>query len=340
MLDSRKNKILKAIIEEYIITAEPVGSSTIVEKYDLDFSSATIRNDMADLEKEEYLEQPHKSAGRIPSKQGFRYYIDELIVPKELLKEEEQYIGLELESGIYDMEQLAKEITKVISETTNYTTIAIGPQITIQNIEEIKFVTLSSKLLMVIIITNTGNIKETIIKFQKDIRNDQIEFLNMIFNNKLKGEPIYNLKKTIEEYFVSGKDYMVNIIQPVINQINQVISQENNLYIKGFNKLLITPEFHDLEIVKNFIDILDDKEQIIDILNTDLGNKLNILIGEEQFDPKLKDFGIVTFKYMLGNKSIGTIGVIAPVRMDYSKVISVMGYINKHINDQFNKGLI
>lgn len=230
-------------------------------------------------------------------------------------------------------------MTDILSETTSYTAVAIGPQINIQNIEEIKFVHLGSKLLMAIIITNTGNIKDTVIKFEQDITQEQIEFLKVLFNNNLRNEPIYNVKKSIEEYILSEKDYSTKIIKPVIEQINELISQENNIYIKGFNNLLSTPEFKNLEVVKNFIDIIDSKDFIIDILNTDLGNKLNITIGNE-CEESLSDFSVVTYKYMLGNKNLGTVGVIAPIRMNYEKVISVMQYIDKNINEQFNKGLL
>ena len=162
-MDERKKRILQAIVEEYINTAEPVSSGSIVKKYGLDFSSATIRNEMADLEKVGYIEKTHTSSGRVPSAKGYRLYVDELLNDKNISLAEIKYIQAKLMDKVNDIEDLTKIATSTISEVTHYTTFAIGPRTEMQNIQEIKFVLLGSRMLMAGILTDTGTIKETII---------------------------------------------------------------------------------------------------------------------------------------------------------------------------------
>ena len=169
MLDKRKKEILQAVIDEYINTAEPVSSGTLVKKYGLDYSSATVRNELAELENIGYLDKPHTSAGRVPSEKGYRFYVDELLNDEDISIEEIKYIQSKLSTKVNEIEELTKIATTTLSEITHYTTVAIGPKNNQQVIEEIKFVLLGTRMLMVVIITDTGLVKETIIKYDEDI---------------------------------------------------------------------------------------------------------------------------------------------------------------------------
>ena len=333
-VDNRKKRILQAIIEEYINTAEPVSSGSIVNRYGLDFSSATIRNDMAELEKVGFIEKPHTSSGRIPSAKGYRLYVDELLNDKKISLAEIKYIQSKLNAKVNEIEDLTKIATSTISEVTHYTTVAIGPKTQAQNIQEIKFVLLGKRVLMAVILTDTGIIKETIIKFNQDITDEQVETLNFIFNNKLKGKPLDSIDRPLEEYIFSHMNYSLEVIKPVMEQLNKVINEEEKIYLEGANKAFDLPEFKSLEMAKNFINVLDKKEIVADLLNTGFAKDINVYIGNENENKELKDFSIVTFKHKYKNKDIGTIGIIGPTRMDYSKVISVMKYISKKLNGE------
>ena len=223
MLDERKRKILKEIVDEYIESAEPVSSAIIVQKYETEISSATVRNDMAELEKAGYLEKPHTSAGRIPSAKGYRLYVDELLKYDNISLEEIKYIQEKLETKATGIEELTQIATTTLSEITHYTTISIGPKTSKQIIEEIKFVQLGSRMLMGIIVTDTGLVKETIIKFDENITNDQVETLNYFFNNKLKGEAFEKIDTSFEEYIFRELKYSVKIIRPIIEQMKRLI---------------------------------------------------------------------------------------------------------------------
>ena len=337
MLDDRKKAILKAIIEEYINTAEPVSSLSLVEKYELNYSSATIRNEMADLEHEGYLEKPHTSAGRIPSVKGYRFYVDELLNDENISLEEIQYIKENLQMKVNEIEDLTKITTNTISEMTHYTTVAIGPDSSNNTIKDIKFILLGERLLMAVILTENGAVKETIIKYDEDISQNQINDLNVTFNNKLRGKPLEKIDKPMEEYILSTMKDQAKVIKPIIKQMNKTIEETNKIYLEGTSKVFDFPEFSRIDTAKNFLSILDTKEEMLEILNSGLAKDINVYIGDENENKDLKDLSIITFKHKVGNKDMGTIGIIGPKRMNYSKVISIMKYISKKLNDEDNK---
>ena len=332
MLDDRKKKVLQAIVEEYINTAEPVSSNALTTNHGLDCSSATIRNEMADLEKAGYLDKTHTSSGRIPSEKGYRYYVDELLKDDDISLEEIKYISDKLETKVNEIEDLTKIAANTISEVTHYTTVSIGPKANSQIIEEIKFVLLGSRMMMAVILTDSGLVKETIIKFDEDVTEKQVETINYMFNKKLKGQPIETIDRPLEEYLYDEMTYSVNVIKPIIEQIKRVLEEEN-IYLEGANKSFDLPEFNSLEVAKNFVNVLDTKELVTDMLDSGFADDIHVYIGEENQKEELKDFSVVTFKHKVNGKDLGTIGIIGPKRMDYSKVISVMKYINKKLKE-------
>lgn len=335
-LDKRKKKILQAIIEEYIDTAEPVSSGNLVKA--LEVSSATIRNEMAELEKIGYLEKPHTSAGRVPSQKGYRYYVDELIRDDKINKKEMDLIKQRLETKVNALEDLTKIATTTLSEITHYTTITITPDVHNHTIIDIKFVLLGSRVLMAVILTDSGIIRESIIKFDEDIVQEQVDDLTYIFRNKLVGKPLEVMNSPLEEFIMKEMKTGINIIKKVIEEINKIILDSQSIYLDGANKVVDMPEFKKVDVAKEFLNVLDAKNLVADVLNTGVADNINIYIGEETEKEELKNFSIVTFNHLLEDKDIGTIGIIGPTRMDYSKVISVMKYISKKLNEDFKKG--
>ena len=335
-LDKRKKRILQAIIEEYINTAEPVSSGNLVKM--LDCSSATIRNDMAELEKIGYIEKPHTSAGRVPSQKGYRYYVDELIHEDKLTKKEIELIRDRLETKVNSLEELTKIATTTLSEITHYTTIAVSPDVQTHEIIDIKFILLGTRVLMAVIMTDSGIIRESIIKFDEDIDQSQVEDLTYIFRHKLVGKPLSTLDESIEDYIMTEMKTGVNIIKKVIEEINKLIQESQQVFLEGENSMVDMPEFKKTDMAKDFLNVLDAKDLVADVLNTGVADNINIYIGDESEKEELKNFSIVTFNHLLEGKDIGTIGIIGPTRMDYSKVISVMKYISKKLNEDFKNG--
>ena len=331
MLDDRKKRILQAIVDEYVNTAEPVSSGAISKKKGLDFSSATIRNEMSELEKSGYLEKTHTSSGRIPSVKGYRLYVDELLKEDNISLEEIKYIKEKLQIKADQIEDLTKIASNTLSEITHYTTVAIGPKVTKQIIKEIKFVLLGSRMLMAVILTNTGMIKETIINFGEDIYEDQIETINLLFNSKLQGKPLEKINEPLDEYIFTEMKSSASMIKTIIEQLNKVIYEESKLYLEGTNKSFDLPELSKAETARNFINILENKSEVVDLLDNEISKDINVYFGDELDDENLKDFSIVTLKS--DEKDLGTIGIIGPKRMNYSKIISVMIYIQRLIDE-------
>lgn len=331
MLDDRKKRILQAIVDEYVNTAEPVSSGSITKKQGLDYSSATIRNEMSELEKGGYLEKTHTSSGRIPSVKGYKLYVEELLKDDNISLDEIQYIRNKLQTKVNKIEELTKIATNTLSELTHYTTVAIGPKVNKQIIQEIKFVLLGNRMLMAVILTNTGMIKETIINFEEDIFENQVEAITSLFNSKLQGKPLETINEPLDEFIITEMKSSITMIKTIISQLNEIIQQASQLYLEGTNKSFDLPELKRAETARNFINILENKSEVIDLLDNEISKDINVYFGEEFDDENLKDFSIVTLK---GDDSeMGTIGIIGPKRMDYSKVISVMRYIQKLIEN-------
>jgi len=338
-LDERKKKILGAIVEEYIDSAEPVSSGSLLKKSDLKCSSATIRNDMAELEKIGFLEKTHTSSGRVPSQKGYRFYVDELLREDELTRSEIALIKERLEQKVNNLEELTKLATTTLSEITHYTTIAIGPQVDRHTIVDLKFVLLGNRVLMAVILTDSGIIRESIIKFDEDITSEQIEDLTVLFKNKLIGRSLEELNVPIEEFISEEVKTGINIIRKIIDEINKLFKDAGkDIYLEGTNRVADMPEFKRVDVAKDFLNILNEKDLVSDVLSSGLPDDINVYIGSETEKEEFKNFSIVKFNNLIEGKDIGTIGIIGPTRMDYSKVISVMKYISKKINDDYKKG--
>lgn len=280
------------------------------------------------------MQKTHTSSGRIPSALGYRLYVNELLKDDNISLEEIKYIQSKLSTKVDAIEDLTKITSQTLSEVTHYTSVAVGPRAEEQKIQEIKFVLLGTRMLMAVILTDTGMVKETIIKFDEDITEDQVETLNYIFNNKLKGKPLEEINQPLKQYILSQMDYSVKVIKPVLEQLNKVVNDTDKIYLDGTNRIFDLPEFKSLEVAKRFINLIDTKEIVLDLLNTGFANDINVYIGDESKNKELQDFSIVTFRHKYKNKDLGTIGIIGPKRMDYSKVISVMKYISKKLNEK------
>ena len=249
-----------------------------------------------------------------------------------------EYIREKLETKVNNLEELTKIATTTLSEITHYTTIAVGPNVNNHTIIDIKFVLLGSRMLMAIILTDSGIVRESIIKFDEDLDQSHIDDLTMIFRNKLVGKQLEKLNSPIEDFIMVEMKTSINVIKKIVDEINKILEESSKLYLEGTNKALDLPEFKKVDLAKSFLNVLDEKEMVTNILNTGIAKDINVYIGSESEHEELKDFSIVTFNHLLEDKDIGTIGIIGPKRMNYSKIISVMKFISKKLNDDFKNG--
>lgn len=338
MLDDRKIKVLYAIINSHILSAEPIGSRTISKDYDLGVSSATIRNEMSDLEDQGYLNKPHSSAGRIPSDKAYRLYVDEILRVKkpsiDLIKKDK--IKQILSSGTREIEQLIQNSAKVLSAVTSYTALAITPQAKQSRLKHIQLVPIDSRQILMVLVSNSGVVKNSIFRMEKEFCEDQIMIISNFLNDKLKGLTIeeINEQSTIEIFkdIFQFKAILDNML-PIINQSLEGMD-DIDLYSDSITKILNFPEYKDIEKAKSFMSFIENKDLVVNLmLNNPIEDEIDITIGNENIYAPIKDCSLITATYRLGDKTIGKIGVIGPTRMDYLKVIDIMHLFSVNITE-------
>lgn len=347
LLDDRKRKILQVIIDDYINTAEPVGSRTLARKHEIGLSSATIRNEMADLEELGLLEQLHTSSGRRPSDEGYRFYVDELLKSKdiynELSVEEMERIKEAMEIRIDELNGLVRKAASVIASITNYPAVAVVSGMAKSEIKAVQIVPIENNKALVIIVTKDGTVKNNMIRLTDDVLPDVLIDLSIVFNKMLKGLAIEQIDEDVLTNIkkVAGDRLTDNLVECILTGIVDCIHQIDNreVYMDGTNNILNFPEFCDIQKAKEFLTLLDAKEMVDNILrdNDAMDGDICIQIGKENKSELIKDCSLITTTYGVDGNVIGTIGIIGPKRMEYSKVISVMNWVKKKINEDILK---
>ncbi|WFA09536.1 heat-inducible transcriptional repressor HrcA [Tissierella sp. Yu-01] len=342
MLDERKLKVLYAIINSYIISAEPIGSRTLSKHYDLGVSSATIRNEMSDLEELGLLNKPHSSAGRIPSDKAYRLYVDSLLKLNKFILDEnkKQQIKNILISETQELEHLLQTSAKVLSEITNYTALAVSPHLKNSKIKHIQLISIDNNQVLLVIVNNSDIVKSTIFELDKPIPVNQLNTISNFLNNRLKGLSFIQLNSILDLGILNElyefKDILENLI-PVINK-SMDDTEYIELYSEGITRLLNYPEYNNVDKAKSILSFIEDKDLVLGMLLDDtLCNDIDIIIGTENNYAQLKDSSIVTATYSIGGKTIGKIGVIGPTRMDYYKLINTLRLFSTNISEILEK---
>ena len=340
-LNDRKLKILRAIILNYLETAEPVGSRTISKNYDLGISPATIRNEMSDLEELGFILQPHTSAGRIPSDKGYRLYVDKLMN----LHEDEIKNGLYIEQlcqRVDRIESLLKNIAKLLAKETNYATIVSSPQINKAKIKNIQLVGIEDKKILAIIVTDGNIIKNYMININEPVHQTILNRLTFVLNEQLYGLTLDQINLPLIQDLKSFAGNKVEIVNKVLDAIFDTIKSvdDTEIYTSGATNILRFPEFNDISKATNLIHKLEEKQTLKDMVCTVLdenGVNIKVTIGNENAIEEMKECSLITTAYKLGGENIGFIGILGPKRMDYENTIgslsSLMGKLEDMIND-------
>ncbi|MCI9539705.1 MAG: heat-inducible transcription repressor HrcA [Lachnospiraceae bacterium] len=344
-LDERKRKILKAIIRNYLETGEPVGSRTISKYTDLNLSSATIRNEMADLEELGYIIQPHTSAGRIPSDKGYRLYVDDMMQEKE-----REVIGREKEveemkefliEKVDKVELLLQQMAKLLAENTNYATMITSPQ---YNKNKVKFIQLSrvevGKLLVVVVID--GNIvRNTILDVEEELSDETLLQLNMLCNTSLNGLSLNEINLGVIAKLKEQAGIHKGIVGSVLDAVAEAITADDDLeiYTSGATNIFRYPELSDQEKAKNLIGAFEEKELLTNLVQEykDGNQGIQVYIGSETPVQMMKDCSVVTATYELEEGVKGTIGIIGPKRMDYDKVVTTLKTLTTQLDNIYKK---
>ena len=338
-LSERKLKILKAVIQNYLETGEPVGSRTISKYTDLNLSSATIRNEMADLEELGYIFQPHTSAGRIPSDTGYRLYVDMLMQDKE---QEVTEIKEQMLQKADKMDQLLKQAAKVLANNTNYATMVSAP-VSMKN--RLKFIQLSQvdeEQLIAVIVLEGNIVKNQIIRVDQDLGSETLLKLNMLLNTTLNGMSIDQITLGLIAKLKEQAGIHSGVISDVLDAVGNVIQldQDMEIYTSGATNIFRYPELSDKQSAQEIISAFEEKQQLSELVTQTLSSDtkgIQVYIGNETPVQNMKDCSIVTATYELGEGMQGTIGIIGPKRMDYEHVMDTLKTLQTELDTIFHK---
>ena len=339
-LSERKVKILQAIIRNYLETGEPVGSRTISKYTDLNLSSATIRNEMSDLEEMGYILQPHTSAGRIPSDKGYRLYVDTMMEQKDREIEEMKEVMVQKEDK---MDQLLKQVAKLLAVNTNYASMITTPTIHTNKLKFIQLSRVDVNQLLAVVVVEGNVIKNNIIHTAEELDDETILKLNILLNTHLNGLALEEINLGMISSLKQQAGIHSEIVADVIDAIAESIHAEEDLevYTSGANNIFRYPELADQQKASSIINTFEEKQLLTELeqenLSDDNNTGVQVYIGEETPIQSMKDCSVVTATYELGEGMRGTIGIIGPKRMDYDKVIGTLKTITHQLDDLYKK---
>lgn len=337
MLTERQRMILNAIVDDYIRSAEPVGSRSISKRGDVNFSPATIRNEMSDLEELGFLEQPHTSAGRIPSHKGYRYYVDHLIRLNGLSSHELSTLRAFFAERLHQKEKVIQHVASILSGLTNYTSIVMGSEIYYTTLKQIQLVPLSDETAVAIIVTSTGQVENKKVTIPPGIEMGELEKFVNILNSKLKDVPFIQIRTRLMEEIRAELRLHVEHYEELMNLVTEMIVEkdmEHRIFLSGATNMLTQPEFQDVDKVKSLFDLLEETELVAKLFSfSDPNDKrgIQVKIGTENQNEAIHNCSFITATYSLEGQTLGTIGVLGPTRMEYGKVISLLDYLSKDL---------
>ena len=339
-MDERKFRILQAIIDDYILTAVPVGSRTISKKYDMGLSSATIRNEMSDLEELGYLDQPHVSAGRVPSAKAYRLYVDQLLQTGRLRTDGEMAVKAHLIGRARQMEDVMDRAAQVLSSLTNYTAVVLPPTGSQPRIRNIQLVSLSESEALAVIVTDAGLVRDAVIRVSEELDQDALYSVSRALTRELAGKTLTEAVERMPEITraMGTSAEMMKGLGDILHTQQQ--SSHPHVAIGGTSNMLSYPEYADMEKARSFLSLMETRDRLADIIRQNGEDEMSftVRIGPETGVPEMADCSIVTATYTTGNGRQGTIGVIGPTRMQYSRVLAIMNTMGRQLSEIFGIG--
>ena len=333
MLTERQKKILQIIIEDYIATAEPVGSRTIARKHGLGLSPATIRNEMSDLELLGYLEQPHTSAGRVPSAQAYRFYVDSLVEPGTLTDNDRALIDGWYQERKRDIDDIFQSTAKILSRMTQNVSMVLANKHSAATFKYMKFLPLDSTHAILCIVTDDGQMDNCLVNIPLGMRAEELDYLAGRISKMLAGRSLLTISGADLDraYLNVTKDKV--LLLPLSSAIKKMAAEsaEQKVFLGGAKQLLSQPEFRDVERVKDLLGILEEERVVKDLLAAGTDSGMRITIGSENKFSGIKDCSMVQATYRLNGEIVGTMAVLGPTRMEYGKVMAVMNYLHKYL---------
>lgn len=337
-LNDREKSILRSIVHQFILTAAPVGSRNIVKKFDLGFSPATVRNIMSDLEESGYINHPHTSAGRIPTDKGYRFYVDSLMDIKMPDLSELELINRSLEISQKETDEILNLTSNLLSRITKQIACVTYPRLDTGILEKLQLLSLSSTRILVVISIKSGLVKTLTLELLSEIKATQVEDVQRLLNERLAGLTFSEIRTSFSERFKDVIEDHKSIIRLFVDSVDKIFKdfkQYEKIVITGAKNAIKQPEFEDPERFQGIIELIEDKDIIIHILEKSgemVSDQVFISIGSENEDQKLNDYSFISKEYNLGN-TLGTLGIIGPKRMEYSRVVAIVDYVAKMLSE-------
>lgn len=334
-LNDRKRTILKSIIDDYIESAQPVGSRTVARKHELGLGSATIRNEMADLEELGYIIQPYTSAGRVPSDKGYRFYVENLMQIHRLAHGEKAIINRAMDEKNEEFSQLIRRVSTIISDVTGYTAVVMSPQLSRTIIKSVQLFNIGEKRALVVVVAEGGIVHNRIIKHESLIEDERLIHLTNAINKIISGKTIDQIKLSVINDIHREIKVPLTVVISILESVEECVKKIEtvDIYMDGLTNILNHPEFGDLIKAREVLELLKEEDIISDLVRkAATKQKIDFKIGSENEIDEMKDLSIITTVYGRKGKDIGTIGVIGPTRMAYNKVVSSIKYMQELLN--------
>ena len=340
-LSERKKKILRAVVESYVQTAEPVGSKAILELADLNVSSATIRNELADLTEQGYLEQPHTSAGRVPSPKGYRLYVNELMEEQRLSLEETRQINDALHLKMQELDKVIDQAGKMVSQLTNYPAFALAGNARRTTLRRFDLIMVDVNSFIVVVMTDNNVVKNKLIHLPTDLSEPQLQLLTTLLNTSFVGKTLDELTPELMRVAEHAAGTSYGLISLVVSFAMEVLDdlENSSVYTSGASQLLAHPEYQDVGKAHKLMSYLNNEQSLAQSLALPAmgGDNTKILIGPENVADELKDTSVVLASYDIGDGLKGVIGVVGPTRMDYAKVAAKLSYVADGLSKLFGQ---
>ncbi len=333
-LDARKLRILQAIIDDYILTAAPVGSRTIAKSTDIGLSSATIRNEMSDLEEMGFLEQPHTSAGRVPSDKAYRLYVNSIMHRAMLTFDEMAAIREHYSQRFSDVDEIVKQTALVLSNITRYTSMVLAPRLHAVRLKYLHIVPLSDNRALFVIVTDAGLARDSMIRVPSGFSEFDLEKLSRLLNDRLSGHRLDEIEALRLEELVGELAEEKNFLDAILSSLKGSIDAgARRVELSGTKNILNFPEYSDVERARALLTTIEKKDLLYRMLMGRGDVEFTITIGGENENSEMKDCSIVTAKYRVGDEPLGSFGIIGPTRMNYAKVVAVMNQIGLSLSE-------
>ena len=342
VLDSRKHDVLEALVDCYNQAAEPVSSQKIARDYGMGLSAATIRNTMADLEDLGYLTHPHTSAGRIPTEQGYRVYVDSLMTDQKLSLKEKQFIRDGYASSSRDFEEIMEQTSKILSAISHHIGVVLSPELHESILRRLELISIDSEHILAVLLMASGVVKNQVVAIPKDLSDGELYQINQILNEKLAGLPLKQIRQISQDPVKLKAVFDRDLSEPiaVVTRNTFALEQKIHVYIDGASNFFSHPEFGEIQKIESLFRVLERKEQVANLLSARrdiLG--IQVLIGSENDCEGMEMCSIVRSSYRVRGNQFGTIGVIGPTRMAYPRIVSIVKFTAQMISEFFEESL-